>query len=306
MSKIFVLGSINMDLVISVSKLPEIGESKQGHSFIQNQGGKGANQAVACKKLGCEEVYLLAAVGNDENGKSLIKSMENYNIKTENIKIKNNTSSGVCMIILDEEKQDNLLIVDAGANFKIEPNDFVDFLKSNAKKGDIFITQLEVSLPAVYAGLRTAKQLGMYTILNPAPVIEIDKNCLINVDLIVPNETETKLLSGITIENDQDLKNVYEYFSSLGVKEVLITLGSKGSAYITEREFIKCNAKKVKAVDTTSAGDTFIGAFAISKMNGKSIKESLEFASLCSSITVSRKGAAISIPTEEEIKEILK
>jgi len=291
-----------MDFVISVSELPQIGESKNGHSFLKNQGGKGANQAIACKKLGGDRVYLIAAVGNDDNGRDLINALKKYRINTDMIKIKDDTISGVCMIILDESQQDNLLIIDRGANNNINPSDFIEFLRKNASKDDLFITQLEISLEAVYKGLKVAKEIGMYTILNPAPVTEIDNQCLKNVDLIVPNETETQLLTGIDIKNDIDLMAVYEYFSTKGVKEVLVTLGSKGSAYLSDNTFIKCQAEKVKVVDTTSAGDTFIGAIALRKAKGYDVKESLDFASKAAAITVSRKGAAVSIPTEKEVQ----
>lgn len=294
-----------MDLVISVSKMPEIGESKNGHSFMQNQGGKGANQAVACKKLGSEDVCLIACVGNDENGIALINSMKKYGVNTEMIKVKDDVASGVCMIILDESVKDNLLIIDGGANNAIISNDFIDYLKENAQKDDIFITQLEVSLEAVYEGLRVAKEIGMYTILNPAPVTKIDNTCLKNVDLIVPNETEAKLLTGIDPQEEKDLFEIANRFNKLGVKEVLITLGSRGSAYLKDEKIRYQNAQKVNAVDTTSAGDTFIGAIAMRKACGYDVCESLRFASICSAITVSRKGAAVSIPTADEINNYI-
>lgn len=294
-----------MDLVISVSKMPEIGESKNGHSFMQNQGGKGANQAVACKKLGSEDVRLIACVGNDENGIALINSMKKYGVNTEMIKVKDDVASGVCMIILDESVKDNLLIIDGGANNAIISNDFIDYLKENAQKDDIFITQLEVSLEAVYEGLRVAKEIGMYTILNPAPVTKIDNTCLKYVDLIVPNETEAKLLTGIDPQEEKDLFEIANCFNKLGVKEVLITLGSRGSAYLIDGKICYQNAQKVNAVDTTSAGDTFIGAIAMRKACGYDVCESLRFASICSAITVSRKGAAVSIPTADEINNYI-
>ncbi len=305
MRKIFVLGSINMDLVISVTSIPEIGESKNGHSFMQNQGGKGANQAVACKKLGSDDVRLIACVGKDENGKALIASMKQYGINTDLIKVKEEVSSGVCMIILDEEKQDNMLIIDRGANDAIEINDFEKYLRKNASKDDIFITQLEVNLNAVYDGLKIAKEIGMFTILNPAPVTEFNKECLKNVDLIIPNETEAKLLTGISTDLDSNLLEIYKYFFDLGVKEMIVTLGSRGSCYIKDNNLIFCPSFRVEAVDTTSAGDTFIGAVAMRIASGFKIEESLSFASKCSSITVSRKGAAISIPTKEEVKNFM-
>lgn len=291
-----------MDLVISVSSLPLIGESKNGHGFLSNQGGKGANQAVACKKLGATDVRLIASVGNDENGTALLNSMNKYGINTDCVKISDQYPSGVCMIILDESVKDNMLIVDAGANNHVNPEDFSEYLKLNASFGDIFITQLEVASLAVYEGLKIAKEIGLFTILNPAPVKEFDRNYLKYVDLIIPNETEVLQLTNIKIVDDDDLLEVYNYFKSYGVNELIVTLGSKGSAYLKDNQLIKCPAQKVNAVDTTSAGDTFIGALAMRLAKGYQISDSLEFASKCSAITVSRKGAASSIPTADEVK----
>ena len=297
---IFVVGSINMDLVISCDRLPMLGESKKGHSFFQNQGGKGANQAIACKKLGHDNVHFIGAIGNDENGKALIQTMKTYGINIDGTQRIDGVNSGVCMIALDESKKDNILIIDGGTNKYLDKDLVNDYLLKHAKEGDILITQLEVNLDAVYEANKLAKSLGMYTILNPAPICEFNKDIYKYLDLVVLNETEAKLLTNIECETIQDAKSIYE---KLNVNEIIITLGGKGGYYVSKNEVIPTPVYKVDVVDTTCAGDTYIGAIALRISKGISIKDSLSFAARCSSITVSRKGAGISIPTKEEIEQ---
>lgn len=302
MSKnVFVIGSINMDLVMSTSRLPLIGESKKGHSFFQNQGGKGANQAIAVKKLGLENVHFIGAVGNDQNGRILKETIESYGIISDGLKVVDSINSGVCIILLDESQNDNVLVIDGGANNYVDEVEACRYLYKHAKPGDILITQLETNLLAVYSALKTAKEIGMYTILNPAPVCDLEKSIYSNLDLIVLNETETKLLTNIDCETIHDARSAYDKFK---VNELVITLGEKGGYYVNKEKVIPIPVHKVKAVDTTCAGDTYIGALALKLANGYTIEESLDFAARCSSITVSRKGAGVSIPTKEEVEEI--
>ncbi len=305
MQKIFVFGSINVDLVISAKRLPKLGESLKGHGFMTTQGGKGANQAVACKKLGARKVMFLGAIGKDLFGSQLKNSLQNFGVDVSMLKTHENSNSGVCFIVLDECRKDNYLIVDGGANDLVRFCDYADVLDQNAAEGDIFLSQLEISADAVKEGLAFAKRKKMYTVLNPAPAIKIGPDFLKNVDLLVLNETETEIISGIPLKTDKDLLNAGRFFITEGVKEAVITLGAKGSCYYNGKKFIKIAAKKVNAVDTTSAGDTFIGALALKKALGENIEDSLEFASACSAITVSRKGAAVSIPTKEEAEAIM-
>lgn len=299
MKQAFILGSINLDLVMYTDRMPFIGESKLGHDMFSNLGGKGANQAIAIKKLGVEQVYLLGAIGKDNASNILLKEIKKTGLDTSGIERIEGKSSGTCFIIFDESQNDNLILVDKGANSLNDPLKAKRFLKDFGHEKDIFVTQLETNLDAVYEAIKTAKEVGMYVILNPAPVCEFDKNILPYVDLLVVNETEAQLLSGIEFKQSTDIFLVLQKLKS---KSILITLGKNGAYYSDGASFHFAPARKVKTVDTTCAGDTFIGALAYRKANGYSIEESLSFASICSSITVSRKGAAQSIP---EIKEVL-
>lgn len=299
MNKIFVLGSINVDYRMSVDRMPTVGESKLGYGFGIGQGGKGANQAVACKRLGCDNVYFIGCVGNDENGNFLKRTVGNYGVDVSAVDTSNNVVSGACLIILDDSQQDNYLVVDKGANMHLSTENVKNFLLNNATKGDILITQLEINLDAVQVGLQTAKQIGMYTILNPAPMCQFDKQMLNYVDLLVPNQTELQLLA-----NTQDVAIAYNQLSSYGVN-LLVTLGEKGSVYVDSQQTVHCSAVKTTVVDTTCAGDTFIGAIALKKACGTQVYDAMPFASQCSAITISRKGAGESVPNVEEVNQIL-
>lgn len=304
MKKVFVLGSINTDLVMETYRMPLPGESVVGSGFVSNQGGKGANQAVACAKLGCECMFL-GAVGNDSYGKKLVESLQQFDVDTSGVQIVKK-NSGTCVIILDKEKNDNYLVVDLGANLCVNDKSIIKFLTENAKEGDIFLTQLEVNLNAVETAVKTAKQLGMFVTLNPAPAAKIGGEILDFVDLIVPNETEAFTLTGIKPETEADVLKIYSFFQKYHIKELLITLGKRGSVYVCQGRTVWHEAHCVNAVDTTSAGDTFIGAICVQLCKGFAMSEAIGYATACSAITVSRKGAALSIPTQQEVEEYLK
>ena len=302
MSKnVLVVGSINVDYVINTDRLPKLGETITGRDFAMNFGGKGANQAAALAKAGCS-VKMLGAVGTDMSGELAVKNLESYGIDASSV-LRSEGPTGAAVITVCDG--DNHIILDVGANGTVTPA-VIAANEALFDWADILVMQYEIPTESVLAAAKLAHEKGKMVILNPAPVKEVTKELYQYIDLIIPNEFEAQLITGITPEDNASAKEVIDALCALGCKNALVTLGIKGCAYIVDGNVHYTGVYKVKAVDTTSAGDTFIGAFAISKMNGKSIKESLEFASLCSSITVSRKGAAISIPTEEEIKEILK
>ena len=304
MKKVFVLGGINMDYIIHVNGVPKKGESKPGHSFTSCQGGKGANQAIASKRLGCDKVYLMASIGDDHNGKVLKEEMEKNGIDTSGFQI-NGDMSGTCMITIDDNIKDNFIIVNDASNMKIDPNKIEEFLENNANSGDIFITQLENNLDAIYTGLRVSKSKGLFTIFNPAPATILDEEIYKYVDVIIPNESECKSLTGLDILNIDDKRKVFEYFNYKGVKEVIVTLGSNGSIYFNKDKTIKMDKVNVNVIDTTSAGDTFIGALASTVYNGGSIKDGLLYSTYASAITVSRQGSGKSIPNKKEVTNFM-
>lgn len=298
-SNIFVLGSINVDLVISAPVFPKQGETITGKDFLINSGGKGANQAVAASKLG-GNVSLIGAVGNDQFNEIALKEVKLSGINTNNI-IEKNSTTGVAMII--KHDGDNRIILDSGSNTLITKEDLINGLE-DAKDNDIFISQFEVNEDAVYEGLKIAKSLNMTTILNPAPAKIIKDEVYKDIDYLVINQSEALLLTNIYPNDYSDTAKVYEYFKSKGLKHLIVTLGSKGSVYLGEEVF-NTNAYKIIPVDTTGAGDSFIGAFAYGLSNKMNPKDNLELANATSALVCLKAGAQQSMPTLIEVEKFI-
>lgn len=298
MKKVFVLGSINMDLVIHTPYIPSQGETLTGSDFFSNGGGKGANQAVACAKQDVE-TYLIGGIGKDNFGKVSLNTLNNYNVKTNYIK-EYDCSTGVAVILICDK--DNRIILDCGANHKITKEQIDEGLK-DATPGDIFITQLENNLDAVKYGLKKAHELKLTTIFNPAPAIKLDLDIFQYVDYLVVNEGECELLSDIKYENKESLKKV---INKLKVHSLIVTLGSKGSVYMDENDYFEIKAHKIDPIDTTAAGDTYVGVFASQLANNILVLDALNYASLASSLTCLKKGAQQAIPTKKETLEYKK
>ena len=247
-------------------------------------------------------VLLIASVGNDVFGNDLIKTLSNYNVDVTYIDKLGDTSTGVAMIII--ENKDNRIILDGGANRKIS-NEQIDKALVDAKENDIFITQLENNIDAVLYGLKKAKEKGMITLFNPAPAIKLENEFYSYVDYLIVNESECEILTTIDPVSLEDKKKAYKVLCDLGVKNLIITLGSKGSICFAGNEVIEVKANKVDAIDTTAAGDTFVGTLASKLINNASLKEALDYASICSSLTCLKNGAQQSIPTLKEVNEYL-
>lgn len=303
MKKVFVLGSINYDVVVYTDKMPILGESIIGQGMIANLGGKGANHAIAAKKIGVDKVFLISAVGDDDSGHIMLKSIKEHGVDTSGIEVIKGEPSGTCFIIFNRSAEDNAVIVGNGANLMNAPQKAIDLLKKYARKGDIFIAQLETNLEALYKGIDFAHELGMYIIINPSPVCEFNKSILSKVDLLILNAAEAKLLTGVNYKNNNDLQEIHD---KLKAKSTIVTLGEDGAYLIRDNEIIYQLAIPTNVVDTTCAGDTFLGALAYRKANGYEIEDSLRFAATASSIAVSRKGATQSAPYLNEILELYK
>lgn len=298
MKKVVVIGSINMDLVTQCKRAPLGGETLFGDRFFQVPGGKGANQAVAIGKLG-SSVTMLGKVGEDSFGEELINSLKMANVETRFIE-KTKTSSGIAKIVVEENGQNRILVV-AGANNEVE-RDYVDRNIDVIKECDIVVAQLEIPLETVEYVLKKAKEFGKMTILNPAPAMKLSDEIIKNSDLIIPNESELGLLANMDTTTDEGIEKASKKLLDMGVSDLIVTLGSKGSLHINNslKEYHK--AYKVKAIDTTAAGDSFIGGF-ISKLGNNSVYEAIEYATKVSAIVVTRMGAQTSIPTIEEVEE---
>lgn len=299
MKKIFVLGSLNIDLSISCELFPISGQTVIGKDFFANPGGKGANQAVAAAKAG-GNVIMLGAIGNDFFGKQLKSNLKKSKINDKYIVTKK-CPTGVAVIIINN--QNNRIVLDSGANYCYEYDDFEKTMIKLAKPGDYFVTQLENRTDVVKAGLILAKKLGMVTVLNPAPAFSLDDQILKNCDYFIPNENESYLISGLYNEK---MEHLIQYFLMKGIKNVIITLGEKGCAFNNGDQVDYIKARETNVIDTTAAGDTFIG-FVVAKLaENYNLEMALQYANIASAIAITRQGAQQSIPTKNEVEEYLR
>mgnify|MGYP002582708181 FL=1 len=283
---IFIVGSLNMDLCIETPYMPKEGETITGSGFMTNGGGKGANQAAAAAKLG-GNVAMCGAVGCDLFGETLIKNLSAAGADVSYIKKCNDASTGIAVIVITGGN--NRIILDKGANALLTEADIDEFLKT-AKEGDIYLTQLENPIDIIGYGLKQAKAKGMFTILNPAPANK-DISAYFNyVDLITPNETELEIFGG------------KDALFDAGIKKIVTTLGSRGYEIADETSAKIYPCIKVKAVDTTAAGDTLCGGLAVGLSEGMKLEEACAFGSKAASIACTRKGAQQSIPTRKEVE----
>ena len=293
MSRILVLGSINIDNVAYTKILPQPGITVQGDSFLMNIGGKGANQACAAHFLGAD-VTFIGAVGHDDNGAKVEKFFDSLGLHYH--LVKSRLSTGVALIIIDEANAENRILCVPGANYDIKKED-IDDVENHMQKDDILLVQLETNIDTVIHAMKKAKEKGLTVILNPAPYHELPESCFPYIDYFIPNEHE--LDSFVPGDGTPEIKA--KYLVSRGIKNVIVTLGENGSIYVNKEEACPISPRKVKAVDTTAAGDSFCGSFAVAIGKGSSLKEALRFATLCSSITVTRKGAISSLPRMDEV-----
>lgn len=282
--RLFVLGSINTDIVINTPYIPNQGETLMGSGFFTAHGGKGANQAVAASRSDAS-VLLCGAVGDDEFGRLARQSLIDEDIDCKYVKTIDNCSSGVAVIIVNDG--DNRIILDSGANYKVSKED-VDAFLNNSEKGDIFLAQLELPIDVVSYALKKAKEKGLYVVLNPTPTNKEIVSSLKYVDLLIPNETECEQLGGIDKLKRDDLT-------------IIVTLGSKGFRIVNHSMDETYPCLKVDVIDTTGAGDTFIGALLAMLLEDTSLVESAKYASKAASIACTRKGAQPSIPYKREL-----
>lgn len=291
MNRIFVLGSVNMDMVMQAGRMPLEGETISGTGFLLNAGGKGANQAVAVRKSG-GSLKFCAGVGDDVFGEQLVNTLREYKVDTENVRTIAGTNSGLAQITV--VNGDNRIILYGGANESLDAEAAEKFL-AEAAKGDIFLTQLEIAPAVVLASLKTAKERGMQTILNPAPAQNFRSEMLNFTDIIIPNEAEARCISG-----KEEVEEAARILSEV-VREVIVTIGEKGCIYSCGNSLEAFPCPRVKVVDTTAAGDTFCGAFAARLSRGYSVKEAIGYAQKAASLAVTKSGALQSIPSESEV-----
>ena len=300
MSEITVLGIFVADISFSGPKIPSIGETILGKKYNVGPGGKGCNQAIAIARLGGNTNFI-SKIGKDAYGELALKTLKKNKISTENLIQDSDQQTGVAGILVDQNTGTNAInvIVGAPSSLKIrEIEKQINLIKSSK----IFLTQLEVPKDVTLHCLKTAKENGCITILNPAPASEISKEFYNNIDFFTPNETEAEFYTGIKITNDQEAKQAADKLLNLGIKKVIITLGEKGLFYSDGKEEIYLKASSVKAIDTTGAGDAFNGGLAFGLSKEKPIKECLELANKVAGISTTKLGAGDAMPFIQDIK----
>lgn len=307
MNKVCILGSLNIDVVIYVKKMPQVGETIIGDSLKNASGGKGANQAVAASRCGAK-VSMIGKIGNDSSGRSLINSLEKDSINVDYVSVDTVSPTGTALITVNEEGNNSIIVV-PGANMAISHEEIQNAAKI-IEESDIIISQFETPIDATIEAFEIARGKNVITILNPAPANEIPDELYTLTDIIAPNETEVYELTGIKVENLESAKIAAQIFLEKGVKYVIITLGEKGAALVSKDKAEIIPAYKVNAVDTTAAGDSFLGALA-SKLKTNSLEfnnlvDAIKFGNMVSSIVVQKEGAQPSIPYLDETIKIFK
>jgi ribokinase len=303
MSKIFVIGSSNTDMIIQLDRLPVPGETIIGGKFSTAPGGKGANQAVAAARAG-GKVTFISRVGSDMFGDQALKGFEKDGMDVSYISRDDNEPSGVALIFIGENGE-NSIGVASGANAKILPLNLQN-LESLLSDGDILLMQLEIPVETIEYAANIASRKNVKIILNPAPAQHLSDELLKKVSIITPNETEAEILTGIKVSNDDDAKKAADILKKKGVETVIITLGSRGAFVFNDKLSGLVPSFKVKAVDTTAAGDVFNGAFTVALSEGKSIKDAVLFGNAAAALSVTKLGAQPSAPHKNEIENMLK
>ncbi len=299
--RVLVVGSINTDLVARAPHLPRPGETIGGHELLQVAGGKGANQAVAAARIGAR-VAMIGCVGTDANGAQRLKDLEAEGIDCSGVEVDPDKPTGVAIVTVSDDGQNTIVVV-AGSNGELTPA-VVQRHEAAVRASDVVVCQLETPWDSVYATLQLARRLGKITVLNPAPATgPLPAEWLPLVDYLVPNEVETAILAGLPVESQSGARRAAMELQRAGARNVIVTLGSQGAYLLLEGggEGTHFPAPQVQAVDTTAAGDTFIGVFASQLAARQPLEAAIGLAQRAAAISVTRAGAQPSIPTRAEV-----
>lgn len=302
-NKIVVVGSSNIDMLMKMDHLPARGETVTDAVFYQVFGGKGANQAVAAARSG-GDVAFVNCVGDDAYAKEMVRNFKTEGINTEYVFWETGIATGTALIMIGEEG-DNYLSVAPGANYRLTPQ-YIDTVEELLRQAEILVMQYEILPETLEYTLKKAKEHNVKVMLNFAPARDMDRNLLSHVDILVVNEVEAGFLAEMEVNSEESIKEAASKLLELGVETVVLTLGSEGSYIAGKNGERKIPAFKVKAVDTTAAGDTYCGCLATALTEGKTMDQAVVFASAGAAISVTRMGAQPSAPDRKEIESFLK
>lgn len=301
--KIVVVGSINMDLVLSCERLPKPGETLAARQCSEVSGGKGANQAVAAARMG-GDVTLIGRVGDDVFGPQLIKRLQESNVATEHVQVCQGTSSGIAFVMVESSGQNAIVIV-PGANGRLSV-DAIRAVAAQIRSADLLILQLEIPIEAIEEACRIAKESKVPVLLNPAPAPAMLPENLYEVDMICPNQTEAERLTGLTVNSSESAKRAAALLLDRGASQVVITLGKEG-AFIGRRsekeyQFELVPSIDVAPIDTTAAGDAFIGALAVYLCEQQELLQACRMACVAGALATTKWGAQTSLPWRAEVE----
>lgn len=301
--RIVVVGSLNMDLVVRSPRIPKPGETIIGASDLQIiPGGKGSNQAYGSAKLGAD-VTLVGRVGNDNFGEKLIQNLCEAKVADRYITRDPAAPTGIALIVIDQSGQ-NSIVVSSGANERVSPQD-IGQAEEAISSADLLLLQLEIPLNAVARAVDIAKHHGVITVLNPAPAQPLPPDLLSKIDYLIPNETETVLLSGHETHSDHEIKQAATVLRGVGAKTIILTLGSRGAVLITENSLTHFPAFPIDPVDTTAAGDAFVASFSVALAEGKPLQEAIRYGNAAGALACTKLGAQPSLPGRPELENML-
>jgi ribokinase len=300
---IAVVGSNMVDLISYIDQMPKEGETLEAPDFRIGCGGKGANQAVAAAKMG-SKVMMVTKVGDDLFANNTIENLRNYGIDTEFTTKVENTSSGVAPIFVDSDSKNRILII-KGANQHLLPEDVVNAAEK-LKKCSLIVLQLEIPLETIYRTIEFGNEYGIPVILNPAPASKLlDFNYVCKCDFFIPNETELEILTGMPVETEEQIKAAASTLIDKGVKDVIVTMGSRGVMWVTKGEVHIVESHKVNAIDTTGAGDAFIGCFAHHLAKNGDVLHAIKMGTAFAALSVTKRGTQTSYPSANEVEKFI-
>ncbi len=306
--EIIVIGSLNADLVVRSPRFPQPGETISGGDLLTIPGGKGANQAVAAARQGAN-VAMLGRVGKDNFAPLLIENLKSNNVNTTHV-AHDDSATGTAIIIVDANGQ-NSIVLSPGANGKVDFHDI-----DSAPDAEILLLQFEIPMDSVLYAARRYKAKGTTVILNPAPARQIPEELLTLIDILVPNESELSLLTNMPVTDVKSAELAAQEILKRGVKTVIVTMGSKGALLVTSTQVTQVDTYKVEVVDTTAAGDAFIGGFAAKLLESDSLlsdvqqqaaelQKAVRYGCACGALATTKLGAQPSLPTKEEVEKFI-
>lgn len=303
MGKIAVIGSNMVDLITYIERLPVQGETLEAPDFALGCGGKGANQAVAAAKLG-SEVLMVTKVGDDLFADNTLANFRRFGIDTRHVTRAPGRSSGVAPIFVQPDSHNSILIV-KGANAALGPAD-IQAAEADLRDCALIVLQLEIALETVYAAIDCGQRLGIPVLLNPAPAVaDLSAAHLARLDYFVPNETELALVSGLPVQDRESAFAAARVLAGRGIRHVVVTLGAQGALYVGEEGEFSLSGQPVAAIDTTGAGDAFIGCFAHGRVQGLGLRDAMQRAVAYSALSVTGRGTQTSYPEAAVFEDYL-